>query len=326
MSALDAICVGNALIDTFMSLQNANEFCRFDKEHNELCITAGAKVMVDEASFLLGGDACNVSVGLTRLGFKSGLVAELGEDDFSEKIKKGLTEEGIDTNYVKYTPNTPSTFSVVINILGDRTIFARHVKRDHDIPLDNLDTKWVYLTSLGLEWKLLYSRVEAIVREKGLKLAFNPGSEQIKEGVESFSEVLKMTDILFVNREEAQIILYGKVIENQEKEDDQTMLFRIKLMGPKTICMTDGERGSSSLNSEGQFFKIGCAPGEVFEKTGAGDAYASGFLAAIMHEKDTKEAMIWGATNSSSVIEHTGSQPGLLKKEQMEERIKLMNV
>src|SRR5258706_4931541 len=326
MSSFDVACVGNAIIDTFMSLQNANEFCRFDKEHNELCITAGAKVMVDDASFLLGGDACNVSVGLTRLGFQSALVAELGEDDFSQRIKKGLIEEGIHTDFVKYTSNTPSTFSIVINILGDRTIFARHVKRDHDIQLNNLETKWVYLTSLGLEWKLLYSRVEEHVKEKGVKLAFNPGSEQIKEGVESFSEVLKMTDILFVNREEAQIILYGKIIESQEKEEDQTMLFRIQRMGPKTICMTDGESGSSSLDSTGQFFKIGCAPGTVVEKTGAGDAYASGFLSAILHEKDTKESMIWGATNSSSVIEHTGSQPGLLKKKEMEERVKKFDI
>lgn len=55
----------------------------------------------------------------------------------------------------------------------------------------------------------------------------------------------------------------------------------------------------------------------LLKKTGAGDAYATAFIAALFYDKSIVEAMAWGAINSASVIEQIGPQAGLLRKEQV---------
>lgn len=159
MATYDVITIGNSILDTFLSLHGASEFARFDKKTEELCIRSGAKVMLDGADFCLGGNASNVAVGLSRLGHKVALVAELGDDEFSEKLVHGLEKEGVSLSLVKRTKNAPSTFSVILNILGDRTAFIRHVKREHAFSFDTVDTEWLYLTSMGEEWEKTYAKV-----------------------------------------------------------------------------------------------------------------------------------------------------------------------
>lgn len=322
MSTFDVVTIGDSILDTFLSLHTASEFARFQKETEELCIRSGAKVMLDRADFCLGGNASNVAVGLSRLGHKTALIAELGDDEFSEKLVKGLTKEGVSLALVKRTQHAPSTFSVILNILGDRTAFIRHVKREHAFSFEGFETQWVYLTSLGQEWHEVYKRVGEYRKTHDVKLAFNPGSAQIKEGPESFAAVLAVTDILFVNRDEAEILLHGKPVLPEERETEENLLFRIQRMGPKMIVMTDGDKGSYALDEKAELFYETTAKATVVEKTGAGDAYGTGFLGAMLLGKSVQEAMQWGAASAASVIEHVGAQPGLLTQEGMENRLK----
>lgn len=155
-----------------------------------------------------------------------------------------------------------------------------------------------------------------------VKLAFNPGSAQIKKGPDSFKDVLAVTDILFVNRDEAEILLHGKPVSKEEQETEENLLFRIQRMGPKMIVMTDGDHGSYVLDEKAELFYETCAPAKIVEKTGAGDAFGTGFLGALLAGKSIQEAMQWGAANAASVIEYVGAQPGLLTHHGMSERLK----
>lgn len=317
----DVVTIGDSILDTFLSLHSASDFARFDKETEELCIRSGAKVLIDSADFMLGGNASNVAVGLSRLGLSTALVAEIGDDEFSEKLVKGLTTEGVSLDFVKRTHDVPSTFSVILNLLGDRTAFIRHVERQHEIALDGLETKWLYLTSLGKEWHGLYEKVVAYKKTHDVKLAFNPGSAQIHEGPASFAEVLSLTDILFVNRDEAEVILHGKPITPEERDTDQNLLFRIQRMGPKMIVMTDGGNGAYVMDEKAELFHEAAMPNNPVDKTGAGDAFGTGFMGAYLLGKPVQESMQWGAANAASVIEHIGSEPGLLRPNEIEQRL-----
>ena len=82
----DVVCVGNAKIDSFLTLRQANNHIRLIEDTNELCIKFGEKISVDSAAILLGGNAANVSVGLSRLGLNVALLAEIGKDEFAQKI------------------------------------------------------------------------------------------------------------------------------------------------------------------------------------------------------------------------------------------------
>jgi sugar/nucleoside kinase (ribokinase family) len=317
MPKFDVICVGNAKIDAFLSIHEANQHLRLNKDTNELCIKSGEKITVDKCDFLLGGNAANVAVGLNRLGLKTLIIAEIGDDEFSQKITKTLQNENIDTSYLKKTKGQPSSFSTIINFKGERTIFSEHVKRKHDFDFDNISTKFVYLTSLGNEWENAYARTVEFVKKSGCKLAFNPGTLQIEEGYKKIADVLSITDILFVNKEEAIKISNIKYqISNIEK-----LLKNLQNLGPNIVVITDGKNGSYAIDQDLKIYKKDADQSKIVERTGAGDAYSSGFISAILHNLSINDAMRWGAANASSVIERIGAQTGLLIKDEMQKII-----
>ena len=304
----DVVCVGNAKIDTFLTLHEANDHLRVLKETNELCIKLGDKVTVDRAEILLGGNAANVSVGTSRLGLETALVAEIGKDEFAQRIINTLSKENVNTQKVSQTEGQQSSFSTIINYKNERTIFSEHVQRKHDFNFEDISTKWIYLTSLGEDWTNAYSKTVDFIKKTEAKLAFNPGHLQIKSGRNSIENVLSITDLFFVNKDEAEDLLgYHHGEKNVEE-----IIVNLQKLGPKIIVITDGKNGSYVIDEKGNILKEGILEAKAVEKTGAGDAYSSGFLSAILHEKSIKEAMAWGTKNSASVIGKIGAQAGLL--------------
>jgi sugar/nucleoside kinase (ribokinase family) len=128
----DLICVGNAKIDTFLTLHDANSHLRLIQESNELAIKFGEKITVDTAEILIGGNAANVSVGTARLGIKTAIVAQIGKDEFAQKIVNILKSENVDISNLQLEEGQQSSFSTILNYKGERTIFTEHVKRSHN--------------------------------------------------------------------------------------------------------------------------------------------------------------------------------------------------
>lgn len=319
MKQFDVLSVGDALIDAFLSIDDADVHFRVDEKTKELCIPYGEKIMLDGCQFLLGGNACNVAVGLSRLGAKTGLCAEIGDDALAQIIKTGLASEHIDQSLLIQTSHMSSSFAVGINYKKERTLFVEHVVRHHDFHLPSTRVQWVYLSSLGREWKQAYEKTLAFVNAEKTKLAFNPGTPQLSEGVEGIVAVLTMTDILFVNKEEGEKIVAGTTsITNGDMKE---LLKELQLLGPKIVVVTDGRQGSYVLDEEKRYYHLGIFDHPVVERTGAGDAYTSGFLSAMIHKRPIEEAMYWGTCNAGSVVGKVGAQPGLLRRDEMEKAL-----
>lgn len=314
----DAITIGSAKVDAFLSIYEARDYFKLNKETNELCIRSGQKIQVDRCDFLLGGNAANVGVGMSRLELKSAIFAEIGDEELSQKILKALKTENVNTQFLIQTKGKEASFSVIINFKGERTIFSEHVDRPHNFNLDNIYTKSIYLTSLGHEWKKPYQKASEFVKKTKCLLAFNPGTLQIQEGHIAIADILSITDILFVNKEEAIKISNIKYKISNIRD----LLSILQKMGSKIVVITDGENGAYAIDKKGEVFVQSTIPCKIIEKTGAGDAYSTGFLAATLHGLSIKDAMTWGALNSASVIERVGAQAGLLRKEEMQKRFK----
>lgn len=307
----DIVCVGDVKIDTFLFLQKTNPHIRSVLETNEFCLKLGEKITVDKLQHFLGGDAANVAVGLTRLGLKSSLVAELGTDEFVQKIINSLKKENVDTSNLSETKGQESSFSIILSFGQERTIFSEHVVRNHDFNFDNIQTQWIYLTSLGEKWKNAYGKILTYLKKTNCHLAFNPGTLQINGAFKDIEKQMSRTDILFLNKEESMTILNIK----NETLNIQELLTGLKKLGPKVVVITDGANGSYAIDENGNFFKQDIVPTQVVEKTGAGDAYSSGFLSAILKNKSIKEAMELGAKNSAATLGQVGAQNGLLYEE-----------
>jgi sugar/nucleoside kinase (ribokinase family) len=312
----EVITVGETTIDAFMTIDDPAGY-RMDSEHHDFCIRPGQKINVDQYDFFMGGNATNVAVGLSRMGYKVGLCSEIGDDELSIKIRNSLVKENLERLLVKQTPGA-SSFSVIINIGGDRTVFVQDVQREHDFHLDDVVTPFVFLTSLGNQWKEPYQKVLRFVEDNNAVLAFNPGGHQLREGKEVIRGVLERTNMLFVNKEEAEMLLLDKQTEQNDKEYIEGLLKQLQALGPKTVVITDGKNGSYGINEQGEMHWLAIDGGKVIERTGAGDAYTSAFIAATIAGLSFEKAMEWGAHNSTSVVAKIGAQAGLLTREEIE--------
>ena len=136
-------------------------------------------------------------------------------------------------------------------------------------------------------------------------------------------DILEKTDFLFVNKEEAEEILYGKELNLAAKNDDyiKKLLYGLKSLGAKNVVITDGNNGSYSQNINNEIYHLEIVKVDIVEKTGAGDAYTAAFLAATLNSKPIAEAMNWGRLNAASVIQQSGAEEGLLTKQELEKRI-----
>lgn len=310
----DVLCVGNALIDAFLQLHEANQHCRLDPATNELSFKSGEKIPLDASQFLPGGNANNVSVGLARLGLRTGLVAEIGTDEFGDAVFNNLTQQHVDTTHLIRTAGQ-SSFAISINFKGERTLFVQHLLRQHAFSLENTQTQWIYLTSLGKEWQHVYQEVATYVKERGIKLAFNPGTPQLEAGIEQLRHVFAVAYVVFLNKEEAQ------QVTGEKTDEMQALLRSVQALGSQYAVITDGEKGSFVITPEKTCYHLPSSPTTVVEKTGAGDAYATGFTAAMVKGLPVQDAMQWGAANAASVIAQIGAQPGLLTQDTLTHRL-----
>ncbi|HUD44992.1 MAG TPA: PfkB family carbohydrate kinase [Patescibacteria group bacterium] len=318
MSAFEVITIGDATVDIFLTLLDANKELHLNESH-ELCVKFGEKVDVDRADLSVGGNAANVAVGLARLGVKAALAAELGDEGLSSVILDGLAKENIDQSLIVHS-HSQASISVGLSYQKDRTLFVDHVVRQHKFSFDKMkNANLIFLTSIGREWESVYKSVLALVENSKIQLAFNPGSLQLHEGRELVLDVLKKTHLLFVNKEEAEQLLFNQEAENSSNEEKyiEDLEKKLRQLGPKIVIITNGSYGSYLMDEEGLFYSHPASEAKVVEKTGAGDAYTSGFLAAWCLNRSIDEAMDWGTQNAVSVIGKIGAQAGLLTPEEM---------
>jgi sugar/nucleoside kinase (ribokinase family) len=174
---------------------------------------------------------------------------------------------------------------------------------------------------LGNKWKEPYKKIVNFARAQKACLVFNPGSRQIHEGRETEHHVLKCTNILILNKEEGEHLIHKKDIPNSpdNREYLVDLMQKLQKLGPQTIIMTNGRHGSYALDEKHEVFYQEIFPGEVVERTGAGDAFSTGFLAAAIHGECLPNSMQWGAINATSVVGKIGAQAGLLKTDEMKE-------
>lgn len=319
MITVDVIAVGDGIVDVLVKLPEDDPNVIIQAE--QALITLGAKIPVTQSSFFIGGNATHLAIGMSRMGFTSALAAELGTDEFAEKIIHDLEKEKIIKDLLIQTPGADSTFTVSLSMGNDRTTLVRHVVRKHEFHLEKLAAKWVYLTSMGDQWENAYEKTVAYVKKIGCKLAFNPGSTQLKKGVDSFKYIIEASNLLIVNKEEAEVLLYKQVLPQEKKESCESLLFRLQRMGPQIVVITDGLNGSYALDGQATVATQSIFPVATTEKTGAGDAFAAGFLAGLLQEKSLSDCLLWGTANASGVVTKIGGKEGLLTKEEIEHRI-----
>lgn len=304
----DCVTIGDIALDRFLKLSDVTIRPSETNPGNfNMVLELGQKLPVQDVVESVGGNACNVAVGMHNLGKSVAVIANLGTDQDSETVLTHLHQHGITTDYITRTPGEHTNSSTILSIKGERTVLSYHAERSYILP-PIPRTNWIYLTSMGFGCDELVTKVVNHVKEHHLNLAFNPGSYFMKHKIGLIQELLPHISILFVNKEEAQAIL-GR----QDEEHIPHLIQELLTHGVQIVALTDGTHGAYvGVEHSIQYLRPLPQPGPIEETTGAGDSFASGFMAAYLSGKSLDVALQYGIANSGSVIRETGSTHGLL--------------
>ena len=313
---LDFLAVGDIVTDAFIKLNKDETWIENDnpRKDKELCMKFGSKLPYDDVVVVPAvGNSPNASVSAHRLGLKSGLVTNLGDDKFGLEQVETLKSEGISTDYVTIHNGEKSNYHYVLRYGPERTILVKHTEWEYKFPEIEKGLKYLYLSSLA-ENSLPYHEeiAEYLKKHPETKLAFQPGTFQMKLGREKLSALYELTELFFCNKEEAQSIL-------ETDEDDIKELLKMMVdIGPKIAIITDGPDGAYAYDGkEGWFINMYPDPSPPVDRTGAGDSFASTVTSALALGKPLGEALSWGPINSMSVVQKIGAQEGLLTQEEL---------
>lgn len=318
---IDLLAVGDITIDAFIKLKDASVHCKINKEDCEICMRWGDKIPYELNEIVPAvGNSANAAVAAARLGLASSLRAYVGKDAYGQQCIDALTAEGVATDLVEQSVHEKTNYHYVLWFESQRTILVKHEERQYKVPSLAEPPRWLYLSSLG-ENSLPYHHalMEVLKGWPQTKLAFQPGTFQIRFGIDVLRPVYEHADIFFCNKEEAELIL--RLEPGHEIKD---LLKKLQALGPKVAVITDDIRGAYAINEGGTCWHIPRYPDPrpPFEITGAGDALASGVVSALALGKPLEEALLWGPINASAVIQEIGAQKGLLTVAQLEHNLK----
>lgn len=302
----DLITIGDPTLDTFIIIDEeaAKLQCNIKHEDCLLCLNYADKIPFEKTAQSVGGNSANVVVGCKKLGLKTAIIAEIGDDINGMVIKEDLEKNKVNTDFLKIIKNGQTRYSIVLNYKSERTILSYHTKHQYTLP-KLPETKWIYYSSLGHNFEKIQEKLEKyLTQNPKTKLVINPGSYQIKHGVNRIKKLFSRTEILFVNKQEAQKI-------TKTNQDIPELLKTLHKTGIKIVVITNGKKGSFVFDGQTTYF-MPIYPLKPVALTGAGDAYASGFVSAIFQGNNIPEAMKWGTANAGAVTQQIGAQKGLL--------------
>jgi sugar/nucleoside kinase (ribokinase family) len=254
-------------------------------------------------------------VAAHRLGLETALVTNLGHDGFGKECLDALRQEGIATDFVKVHEGKKTNYHYVLRHGPERTILINHETYPYALPDFPVPPKFLYFSSIGEHGIEHHHEIARyLVANPETKLAFQPGTFQIKLGVEELKDVYENTEIFFCNLEESQ-----EILKTTEKHLP-TLLRGLRALGPKMPVITDGPNGAYVIDADDQAWHMPMYPdpADPVDRTGAGDSFSSTFTAAIILGFTPDVALAWGPINSMSVVQKIGAQAGLLTLEELQ--------
>lgn len=309
----DVITIGSATRDAFVEVP----FAKFlhDKRFiagKGLCFSLGSKLAVPNIEFRTGGGATNAAVSLALQGLKVATICRVGNDLSGKIVIHELKNFHIDTKFIEIDKNLATAYSIILvsKNKGERTILvfrgaAQKIKGEL-INFKKLKTKWFYIASVSGNFNLL-RKIFDYASENKAKILYNPGSLELKKGLKKLKPFFRKCDIVILNQEEASYLT--RVDYRKENKIFKKMDKVVKGI----FVMTKGTRGV--IVSDGKYiYKAGILKSKVVDRTGAGDAFGSGFLAGYLRKKDICYAIQFATANATSVVQSHGAKLGLLKR------------
>lgn len=303
MKGFDVVCIGNATEDVFIHIHPR-------VLGGKAILPAGAKIEIEDMKVFTGGGGTNCSVGFARLGLRTALLAEVGNDESAGVILDELKREGVSRELIIKSGKYMTAYSAILTGFGDRIILTyrgatAHLGDGKKIKWGKMKgAEWLYVSSLHKKPALM-RQVAAFADKNRIKVAWNPGKVELGFGLKKLSTILKKTDVLFINAGEAFMLTGDRDIRRN--------LAKIKKFCRGLVVITAGRKGVYVYDGSAVHFRKPFRV-KVLDTTGAGDAFNSAFVSALHYGGKIPEAIDWGCANAASVIQELGTKNILLSR------------
>lgn len=302
------LSIGKGTQDVFLHSDEFNPHKQGKHVYTE--IPLGIKMEVEDVTFSTGGNATNVAVTFARQGLHSQYMWTLGDDPVSSIILDALDKEGVDTRYVVQKSKYSSGYSLIlIATNGERTIMNHRGmstgKTGVDLSFEAIkDADWIYPTSLANGGLELLNTIIHTAEQAGTKIMLNPAGPELAEPAK-LKAMLESVDVLCMNKEEMQLLVHGETLEELVRHGLNLCPVVIVSDGPNGVVASDGK----TIIRAGMYEDV-----PVIDRTGAGDAFASGFLSQWAQGKSLRESIVFASANSTNVVTMVGAKAGILHK------------
>lgn len=311
----DVITLGTVTNDLFLESKLFKPFHDSDFPKKDFpggiaeCFALGSKLYIDSLTHSVGGDAANAAVTFARQGFQTGFIGKLGTDQNTKLIQDQLKKEKLKLLVKNESKKQTDTSIILLSPSGERTILvSRGASSDFsakDIPI--VKAKWWYIAPGKISPVIILELVKKLKKEK-MNIAFNPSGHYIEHERHALKTLCGYSDVVIVNREEG-----AKITEKAyEKIKDTFKAFDALVHG--IAVLTDGPNGAYVSDGRMMYRSRAFKEKKLVDRTGAGDAFGSGFIAGFIQKNDIGYALRLASANATSVVEHLGAQKGILSK------------
>jgi len=318
----DICTIGSGTRDVFLRSKHFEEHSSKKAPAGfDVCFPMGAKIGVDEIFLETGGGATNVAVSCSNLGLKTTCICAVGDNENGDTILDALEDANVNTRAIQVDKDHPTSYSVILLAgTGQRSILAYRGASNY-LDLDKKDWKklkykYLYLSSMGGNLKKVKQAfLQANLRKA--KIAWNPGGGELLAGMKKLKPFLEQTDFLFLNKEEVMLLTQAN------QHNFKNKILELASLIKNTLVVTDGPRGAKYYNSYlDDCVEAKALKGKRINTTGAGDAFASAFMATYLKTNDLDDSLRVAMLNSLGTIQKMGAKVGILKKYPSQKEIK----
>jgi sugar/nucleoside kinase (ribokinase family) len=283
----------------------------------------GELVLTPRTHLSIGGCAANVAVDLVRLGRRAAVIGCVGDDPFGRFVIDALARAGVDVRQIACLPGEATSTSMILNVRGEdrRFIHTRGANAQlegDEVSADLLEqTRAVYVGGYGLSDQPAPEKIATLfraARELGVKTLLDVVVPQGKDCWPSLKPVLPWTDVFLPNEDES------RAITGLTDPAEQARAFR--KAGAETVAITCGRSGCIVTSPIGDF-RAPAFASEFVDGTGAGDAFAAGYIHALLEGHDVRECVRAGTALGASCVRATGATTDVFDASELAEFLAL---
>jgi ribokinase len=283
-------------------------------------ILEDGEALVDEVKSFPGGSAANTIYGLSKLGINTGFVGVVGDDDEGRLLIQGFDKIGVDISHIIVKTRAKTGITLCLSdFSGKRSIYVipgannRLSLDDIDLPYIN-EARFLHISSFAddSQFQLLLDITNKIT--PSVKVSFSPGELYAAKGLKALSPILSKVHTLFINQNELRILTGKDSMAGAEICLDYGCLIVVVTMGkgqrlklykkPSAICYIKDANREYLIEPSG-------ITETCVDTTGAGDAFAAGFLYGFLNNKELEECGQLGNIVAQFSITEIGARQGL---------------